>query len=35
MEYLSLYYESLQQLVEGRRQVLNDPKYKFDDGETV
>ena len=33
--YLALYYESLQNLVEGRREVLHDENFKFEDGKTV
>ena len=33
--YMALYYESLQSLVEGRREVLNDENFKFHDQETV
>lgn len=32
---LSLYYQSLQNLVEGRREVLNNDKFVFEDGMTV
>jgi hypothetical protein len=34
-EYLGLYYESLQNLVEGKREVLQNSDFKFDDGKTV
>lgn len=30
--FLELYYESLQSLVQGKREVIHDPDYKFDDG---
>jgi hypothetical protein len=34
-EQMALFYESLQSLVEGRREVLNDENFKFEDGKTV
>lgn len=32
---MALYYESLQNLVEGKREVLHNEQFKFEDGETV
>ena len=32
---LTLFYESLQALVEGRRDVLQNENFHFDDGKTV
>lgn len=34
-ETLGLFYESVQGLVEGRREVLGDPDFRFEDGMTV
>ena len=34
-KYLALYYESLQNLVEGRREVLHDEDFRFEDGKSV
>ena len=33
--YLALYYESIQNLVEGRREVLHDEEFRFEDGKSV
>ena len=32
---MSLFYESLQALIEGRREVLNSENYVFEDGKSV
>ena len=32
---LTLFYESLQALVEGRRDVLHNENFRFEDGKTV
>jgi hypothetical protein len=34
-ENLTLFYESLQALVEGRREVLHNEDFKFEDGMSV
>jgi hypothetical protein len=35
LEHLSNYYKSVQSLLEGRREVLQDENFRFEDGETV
>lgn len=34
-EKMSLFYESLQNLVEGRREVLQNDEFVFEDGKSV
>jgi len=35
VEYTNLYHESVQNLVEGQREVVRDENFKFEDGTTV
>lgn len=35
LNFIKLYHESLQNLIEGQREVLKDNKFVFDDGESV